>query len=100
VPLQIEHIIPRKHGGSDDVDNLALACAECDLHKSSNLTGIDPDNGQITPLFDPRRQIWAEHFSWKGLRVVGRTATGRTTARVLELNTPERLRVRLATWSG
>lgn len=100
VPLQIEHIIPRKHGGSDDLDNLGLACAECNLHKSSNLTGIDPDNGQITPLFDPRRQIWAEHFSWNGLRVVGRTATGRTTARVLELNSPERLRVRMATWSG
>ncbi|HUY87556.1 MAG TPA: HNH endonuclease signature motif containing protein [Pirellulales bacterium] len=100
VPLQIEHVIPRKHGGSDDLENLALACAECNLHKSSNLTGIDPDTNEITPLFDPRRQIWTEHFSWSGLRILGRTATGRTTVRVLELNSPERLRVRLATWSG
>lgn len=100
MPLQIEHIIPRKHGGSDDPENLALACAECNLHKSSNLTGIDPDTGQITPLFDPRRQVWADHFVRNGLQIVGRTAAGRTTVRVLELNSPERLRVRLATWSG
>ncbi len=100
VPLQIEHIVPRKHGGGDHSDNLALACAECNLHKGSDLTGIDPDTGQITPLFDPRRQRWGEHFSWDGLRILGTTAVGRTTARVLELNSPERLRVRLATWAG
>lgn len=29
IPLQVEHIVARKHGGSDDLDNLALACAEC-----------------------------------------------------------------------
>jgi len=29
VPLQIEHIVPRKHHGSDDLDNLALAGTEC-----------------------------------------------------------------------
>jgi 5-methylcytosine-specific restriction endonuclease McrA len=98
VPLQVEHIVPRKHGGGDTLDNLGLACAECNLHKASNLTGIDPDTRKITPLFDPRRQAWADHFSWQGLRIIGRTAVGRTTVRVLELNSPARLRVRLATW--
>lgn len=29
--LQIEHIIPRKHKGTDDLDNLALACKDCNL---------------------------------------------------------------------
>jgi HNH endonuclease len=28
IPLQIEHIIPRSHGGSDRVSNLTLACEE------------------------------------------------------------------------
>jgi 5-methylcytosine-specific restriction endonuclease McrA len=40
--LQIEHIVPRKHGGNDDLDNLALACIDCNLRKGTNLTGIDP----------------------------------------------------------
>ena len=46
IPLQIEHVVPRKHGGSDQLENLALACAECNLHKGSNLTGIDPESGR------------------------------------------------------
>lgn len=97
IPLQIEHIVPRKHGGGDDLENLALACAECNLFKGSNLTGIDPETDSITPLYDPRRQVWYEHFQWDGLRIVGLTGVGRTTVRVLDLNSSARLRVRLAT---
>jgi 5-methylcytosine-specific restriction endonuclease McrA len=100
VPLQIEHIIPRKHDGPDDDDNLALACMECNLHKGSDLTGLDPDTGHLTCLFNPRRDDWDGHFCWDGLRVVGRSAIGRTTVRVLQLNSPARLRVRRATESS
>lgn len=60
--LQIEHIIPKKHGGIDVEDNLALACIDCNLAKSSNLTGIDPDTGRVTALFHPRTQTWSDHF--------------------------------------
>ena len=94
--LQIEHIIPRKHGGDDRVENLALACVDCDLHKGSNLTGIDPESSLITPLLNPRHNPWDEHLSWDGVRLIGLTAIGRTTIRVLELNSPARLRVRMA----
>jgi hypothetical protein len=97
IPLHIEHVIPRKHRGTDGADNLALACAECNLHKGSDLTGIDPDSGQVTPLFNPRRDLWDEHFEWDGLRIVGHSAVGRTTVRLLQLNAPARLRVRTAT---
>ena len=97
IPLQIEHIIPRKHGGADSFGNLALACAECNLHKGSNLTGIDPESNLVAVLFNPRSDDWTEHFSWDGLRVVGLTPIGRATVRVLELNSAPRLRVRLAT---
>ena len=95
IPLQMEHIIPRKHGGQSNLENLALACSECNLHKGSNLSGIDPESNQLTPLFHPRRDRWDEHFTWNGLRIVGLTAVGRTTIRVLELNSAARLRVRL-----
>jgi 5-methylcytosine-specific restriction endonuclease McrA len=100
IPLQIEHIVPRKHGGDDDLSNLALACADCNLHKGSNLTGIDPDSGLLTPLFNPREQKWEEHFGWDGLRILGLTAIGRTTVRVMAQNLPSRLLVRRATQSS
>ena len=94
--LQIEHILPRKHGGSDDPVNLALACIACNLHKGANLTGIDPETGQVVALFDPRHQPWEEHFGWNGCLLVGLSAIGRTTVRVLNMNAKDRLRVRLA----
>ncbi len=97
IAFHVEHIIPRKHGGSDQLDNLALACPDCNLHKGSDLTGIDPETGVVTRLFEPRIQQWDEHFVWEGLRIVGRTAPGRTTVRVLDLNSPARMCLRLAT---
>ena len=97
IRLQMEHIIPLKHGGGDELKNLALACSECNLKKSSDLAGIDPDTNTLTPLFNPRHDRWEEHFAWNGLRIIGLTSVGRTTVRVLDLNAPARLRVRLAT---
>ena len=90
----IEHIIPRQHGGADDADNLALACPECNLYKGPNLTGIDPQTGDVVRLFHPRRHIWSDHFGYLGLSIVGFTAVGRTTATLLDMNDPERRRVR------
>jgi hypothetical protein len=92
--LHIEHILPRKHGGGDDLDNLALACVDCNLHKGTNLAGHDPQTGLLTELFHPRRQSWAEHFEWQGTMIVGKTAVGRTTVVVLQLNAEERRQLR------
>lgn len=92
--LHIEHIIPKKHGGSDDVTNLALACIDCNLHKGPNLTGIDPETGEVTELFHPRQQRWSDHFEWNGNYLVGKTAIGRTTIRVLDINSDDRIGLR------
>ena len=94
--LHVEHIIPRCHDGSDDPDNLALACIDCNLHKGPNLTGIDPESNRVTELFHPRRQHWEEHFAWHGIYILGKTATGRTTVRVLRMNAEEQLVLRSA----
>ncbi len=94
--LQIEHIRPLKHGGTDDIENLALACIDCNLRKGPNLSGIDPDTDAIEPLFHPRLQSWDEHFRWEGARLVGVSGSGRATVAVMEFNTPDRVQVRLA----
>ncbi len=94
VSFHIEHIVPRQHGGSDDPSNLALACHRCNLHKGPNLTGIDPESGQIVRLFNPRDAAWEAHFTLQGTHVVGLTPTGRATVRVLAMNAPERVQLR------
>ncbi len=93
-PLHIEHIIPKKHDGDDGLENLALACIDCNLHKGTNLTGIDPKTQEITRLFHPRRDRWAEHFEWAGVVIVGKSAIGRTTVRVLNMNSDDQLVLR------
>jgi hypothetical protein len=92
--LHIEHIIPRKHGGSDHADNLALACIDCNLRKGPNLAGLDPETNELTELFHPRRHRWEEHFFWNEAYIVGRTAIGRTTVRVLDMNSDDQLNLR------
>ena len=93
---QVDHVIPLKHGGRTRTDNLALACIEDNRRKGSDLSAIDPESGAIVPLFDPRRQVWAEHFTLRGAWIEGRTATGRATAALLQLNAPLRLLAREA----
>jgi len=92
--LHIEHIVPKKHGGPDIIDNLALACIDCNLHKGPNLTGIDPETHEVTELFHPRRQEWSAHFVWDGIYIIGLTAIGRTTVRVLHMNSDDQLALR------
>lgn len=62
LPLQIEHIVAKKHHGSDDFDDLALACFACNNHKGPNLCGIDPESGEMTRLFHPRTDDWSAEF--------------------------------------
>jgi hypothetical protein len=59
-----------------------------------NLTGIDPQSGDVVRLFHPRRDFWSDHFGYLGQQIIGLTAVGRTTASLLDMNDPERRRVR------
>lgn len=92
--FHIEHIIARQHGGQPEGANLALACPECNFYKGTNLTGIDPDTGLLTPLFHPRKDNWGDHFSLIEADIIGQTPAGRTTAWLLEMNTGDRVRLR------
>jgi 5-methylcytosine-specific restriction endonuclease McrA len=92
--LHVEHIIPKSHGGTDDMGNLALACIDCNLHKGTNLTGIDPETNRVTALFHPRKHKWNDHFEWRGVYLVGKTAVGRTTVRVLNMNSDDQIALR------
>jgi hypothetical protein len=94
VSFHIEHVVPRKHGGSDDPSNLALACERCNAFKGSNLSGVDRLTGRVKLLFNPRSQLWDEHFELEDAWVRGKTPTGRATVDVLSMNETRRARLR------
>jgi hypothetical protein len=90
----IDHIIARQHGGATVEGNLALCCGRCNLYKGPNVAGFDPGTGQLTRLFNPRADVWAEHFRWESVMLLGITAIGRTTVQVLNINQPSRVAAR------
>ena len=90
----LDHIIAQQHGGETTSENLALSCPHDNYYKGPNIAGLDPLTGRRTRLFNPRRRRWSAHFAWDGPRLVGKTAIGRTTIRVLNMNHPEAVRLR------
>jgi hypothetical protein len=98
VAFHVEHVIARQHRGSNEIDNLALACARCNAYKGPNLSSIDPDTGEVVTLFHPRRDAWREHFAMKAGLVAGITPSGRATVALLQMNADYRVELRRA-WS-
>jgi hypothetical protein len=94
--FEIEHVIPKQHGGRTTFSNLAYACLHCNKHKGPNLSGIDrlTSPTKLVRLFNPRRHTWSWHFRWDGPYVVGKTPIGRVTVQVLAMNDPVRVEFR------
>lgn len=88
---EVDHLVARKHGGSNTRENLALACLPCNRRKGSDLTAIDPISGAIVPLYNPRSQSWDDHFRLEAAVIVGQTPVGRATVLLLRLNDPVRV---------
>lgn len=86
---QPDHIISRKHGGQTNPDNLANACALCNSRKGSDIASTDTDTGDITRLFNPRIDVWTQHFRLDIGRINPLTPEGRATVSLLQLNRPE-----------
>lgn len=84
----VDHVMPKSLGGSDETDNLALACRRCNERRYNFVAGIDPETQETVALFNPRQQKWKEHFVWteNGVSIQGVTPTGRATSIRLDLN--------------
>jgi hypothetical protein len=93
--FHIEHVRARQHHGGDDAENLALACPDCNRFKGPNLSAVEPETGEIVPVFNPRTQSWHEHFVLLDGEIVGRTPVGRGTAALLNMNEEPRLEMRI-----
>ena len=83
--MHVEHINPQ---GGDGLENLCLACASCNLSKASATTAPDPETSTVVSLFNPRTQIWSEHFKWieNDTKIQGLTPVGRATVTRMKMN--------------
>lgn len=97
--MTLEHLIPKARGGLDEETTLWLSCRLCNEAKGVLIEASDPQTGDTTPLFNPRTQIWTEHFAWSedGTHIIGQTPAGRATVVALSLNSELRVRAR-AIW--
>jgi hypothetical protein len=94
-PFEVEHVTPPGGGGSDDLENLALACRSCNLYKANTVEAADPVGGELVRLFDPRRDSWAEHLGiTEDDQIVGVSARGRVTVVALRMNSRPQLDAR------
>ena len=98
VRFSIDHLTPVAHGGTNAFGNLALACFHCNRRKAADETATDPVTGKQTPFYNPRSDIWVDHFIWSfdTLTLIGLTPKGRATVAALETNRPWALNIRAA----
>lgn len=96
-PLEVEHIQPRSLAGEDELQNLALACRSCNLHKSDRIAGFDDETKMEVRLFNPRQDEWSVNFqtNLETAEITGLTPIGRITIKLLKMNTSAQLAARL-----
>src|SRR5215212_5589518 len=103
--FEVEHIVPRAFGGSDELSNLALACSYCNRRKAQATQGLDIETLRTAALFNPREDAWDTHFRIRDtggdpgeIHIDGLTATGRATVARLRMNDGRIVNARLL-WS-
>ena len=88
---QVDHIISLKHDGQAEPDNLAYACAFCNRSKGSDVGSVLLPSRQFTRFFNPRTDLWADHFRLSAATIVPVASIGRATARILGFNGDDRI---------
>ena len=88
---EVNHIISRKHGGPSGMENFAFACLSCNRNKGTDVASVKPMTGEAVRLFDPRRDLWADHFKLKDAVIEPLTESAAATVRILRMNAPERI---------
>ena len=87
MPMEFDHRIPQAAGGTTREENLWLACRRCNAFKGMQTHAHDPQNAERVALFNPRQQVWIDHFAWNedGTEIIGKTPGGRATVAALKM---------------
>ena len=70
--------------------NVWRSCRHCNELRGVQTDAVDPDSGELVPLYNPRTDNWSEHFGWSddGITLLGLSPIGRATITALQLNRP------------
>jgi hypothetical protein len=90
---EVDHVVSEKHGGLTTADNLAFACLPCNRRKGSDIGSVAEGTGALTRFYNPRTDVWLEHFSYDedGSVIRPLSEIGEVTARIFGFNQPEQV---------
>jgi homogentisate 1,2-dioxygenase len=89
--FEIDHIISLKHGGGNAPENLAFTCLYCNQNKGSDIGTVLLPAHTFVRLYNPRKDIWHEHFEISGALILSKTEVGEATIKILKFNDVERI---------
>ncbi len=89
--FHIEHIRSFKHGGTNELTNLAYSCPDCNYHKGPDVGTFIGDSEALIRFFNPRKDRWDEHFELEDGAIYGKTDIGNATVQIFKFNEPDRL---------
>lgn len=88
--FHVDHIISLKHGGISDEENLAYACAICNLNKGTDIATYLEGHPDPVRFYHPRKDTWDDHFQIEETgELVAKTLVGQATIKIFQLNHPD-----------
>ena len=63
----------------------------CNRSKGPNVGSFDPLTGKLVPFFNPRIQVWRDHFELEGGIIRPLTPEARVTVKIFRLNDEARI---------
>lgn len=88
--FQIDHIISLKHGGSNDLENLAYSCPDCNYFKGTDLGSIITEN-KLIRFYNPRTDVWDNFFEITNGVIVPKNEIAKVTEAIFKFNEIDRL---------
>lgn len=92
--FHVEHIRSSKHSGSDDAENLAYSCPDCNCYKGTDLGTYLDEEEIFTRFFNPRKDKWFDHFKTIEGVLYPQTDVGEATIRIFQMNNLDRVEIR------
>ena len=89
--FHIEHIRSLKHGGTNELANLAYSCPDCNYHKGPDVGTFIGNSETLVRFFNPRKDNWSEHFNLDDGAIYGKTDIGNAIVAIFRFNEPDLL---------